>query len=191
MNEASRRLGCQWWPVYGDSALAGIRRLSRGRYMPTLAWPDYADTGVTSPATRWPDYADSEVAGLRRSLTRAVQLDSGAGCLRAARFARAPGDRHLFRKAVPTRRSARGAEWPIRHRNHSYSPNVEATEESGSNGHLKVVFRALHRIVLARRCSSNTRGRSTATTRRTPVRPWGRGIPGHGGGWWGDRSGRL
>jgi hypothetical protein len=63
------------------------------------------------------------------------------------------------------RRGAGGSAF--RYCNHSCAPNVKATEEPWSNAHRKVVFRALHRIVLARRCSSNTRGSSTAMTRRT------------------------
>jgi hypothetical protein len=50
------------WPVYADNAVAGLRRLCTGRFMPNMKWPVYAEHGTTSAATGWPDYAEYEVA---------------------------------------------------------------------------------------------------------------------------------
>jgi len=48
------------WPTDADSAVADIRRLRAGRYVPT---PTGAAAGLS-----WPDYADSPVAGICRSV---------------------------------------------------------------------------------------------------------------------------
>src|SRR5258706_10951150 len=57
------------WPVYADSELAGLCRLCRGRYMPTLP--------AVAGRLRCPEYADSQVAGICRPLTVAKLLHRG------------------------------------------------------------------------------------------------------------------
>src|SRR5258706_15411718 len=54
------------WPVYADSELAGLCRLCRGRYMPTLP--------AVAGRLRCPEYADSQVAGICRPLTDGARI---------------------------------------------------------------------------------------------------------------------